>query len=83
MQFVQVEELPERTMKNGRKGATKHRLELFMEMKVKIAKVVLDDDDYVCPVSAYCSLAEACENLAFPIDVKMRNGEIYLIRRDM
>lgn len=76
MYFVEVKELPEVVAANGEKGALKSRLEKFMEMKVKIAKIVLDDDDYCCPVSA-------CERFVFPIDVKMRKGEVYLVRRDI
>ena len=83
MYFVEVEELPKKATRTGKKGELKTRLDQFMDMRVKIAKLILDDCDYICPVSAYASYADACEYWAFPIDVKMRNGEVYLVRTDM
>lgn len=83
MCFVVVKELPETGVNPGEKGALKSRLDKFMEMNVKIVKIVLDDDDYCCPVSAHSAFNRACESWAFPIDVKMRKGEVYLVRRDM
>ena len=83
MYFVEVEELPKKASRTGAKGELKSKLEQFMGMRVKIAKLVLDDCDYVCPTSAYCSFTDACEYWALPIDVKMRNGEVYLVRTDM
>lgn len=83
MYFVEVKELPEIGSSSGEKGALKSRLDKFMELGVKIVKIVLDDDDYCCPVSAHSAFSGAVERWAFPIDVKMRKGEVYLIRRDM
>ena len=45
MCFVVVKELPEIGSKYGEKGELKSRLDKFMEMNVKIVKIVLDDDD--------------------------------------
>lgn len=84
MYFVEVREIPSETYKPKReKGYLKAKLNKFMGMHVKYAKVVFTVYDYIGPVSCYNSYRSAVKRYVFPIDVKMRNGEIYLIRRDI
>ena len=79
MKFVEVKEVPQ---KNRRyKGELRDRLQEFMNMNVLAVKV--ENHDYKNTSAAYKSLHNAAKNWVFPIDVVTRNGEIYLIRRDM
>ena len=84
MKFVEVEELPDTLKKKqGKKGVLKSKLDKFMGMGIKTAKVVWDEHDYSNPMSCYNAFILACRRHVFPIDVRMRNGEIYLVRRDL
>lgn len=83
MKFVEVTELPEtKPNKKGRYRLTLNELNKFMAMNVKMAKVIMDDT-YTNPVSCYSALQNAAKNHVLPIDVKMRQYEVYLIRRDI
>lgn len=79
MRLVQVEAVP------GRKG--NHRLkavwEEFMGMNVKVAKAELDVGEYKSVEVAQTVWHNSINRFGFPITVTRRNGEIYLIRRDM
>lgn len=80
MTFTEVKELP-----NKRKAQKKlrHVFEDFMSLHIKIARVDLNEQDYKSPRVAQGCLSKAARYLAFPVDVKLRNGEVYFIRRDM
>ena len=83
MKFIEVTELPETNHnKLGRRGITKNELDQFMTMRIKMAKIVLHDG-YMNVVSGYSALSHLVKYHALPIDIKMRNGDIYLIRRDI
>lgn len=81
MEFVEVKDIP----KTGRanRGIVEERLEAFVKMGVKYAKIVYSIDDYTCPTSCRSAFASACRRYGFPVDAKLINGEVYLIRRDM
>ena len=84
MRFVEVTEIPEKVERGGRrKGEMLHRLRKFMATNVKYAKVEFTADDYVSPVSCYQSCRSAVKRHVLPFDVKIRNGDVYLIRRDI
>lgn len=55
----------------------------FMNMGIKTAVVRFDEHEYKDNKSCHTSLYRSAKRHAFPIDVVMRNGEIYLVRRDM
>lgn len=83
MKFVEVMEIPEPSKYRRKRGEMRRDLERFMKKHIKMAKVVYGAEDYSGPVSCCSSYRNACKRWAFPIDVLMRNGEVYLIRRDM
>lgn len=83
MKFIEVAELPESNPnKKNRRGVTRDKLDEFMSMNIKMAKVV-SDGAYVNNISCYNTMSKAAKNGCYPISVKMRNGEVYLIRRDI
>lgn len=83
MKFVEVTKLPEtRPNKKNRRGVTRDKLDEFMSMNVKVAKVVYDNA-YVNSISCYNTLLQTAKRCVIPVTVKMRNGEVYLIRRDI
>lgn len=79
MKFVQVEMIPGRNEKHK----LKHAWEEFMSMNVKIAKAELDIGEYSSPTVARSVWTISIKKYGYPIDVRMRKGEIYLIRRDI
>lgn len=84
MDFVEVKEVPKSLKKKqGKKGVLKSKLDKFMAMGIKTAKVVWSEHDYSNPMSCYNAFNLAVRRHVFPIDVRMRNGEVYLVRRDM
>ena len=77
MKFVKVEKIPN-SAPNHRMNAY---LKEFMHMNIKIARV--DDHGYKnAKVAANC-ISAACRRHVFPVDVRLSNGEVYLIRRDI
>ena len=79
MKFVQVEAIPGRKENHKLKAAWKE----FMSMNIKIAKAELDIGEYKSPRVAFGVWRLSINRFGYPIDIKMRDGEIYLIRRDM
>ena len=79
MKLVQVERVPGRNENHKLKAAW----EEFMGMNVKIAKAELDVDEYKSPSVAANVWAVSIKRFGYPISVKLRKNEIYLIRRDM
>ena len=81
MKFVPVNEVPKSRL--GGKYQLKHYLDEFMKMNVKIVKVDLHEHEYKHPKYAHSGLSTSVKRFGYPIDVHMRNNEIYLVRRDM
>lgn len=81
MNFVKVEKLPGNV--KTQKGVMEERLEKFVSMNVKYAKIAYSVDEYTSPTSCRLSFAKAAKRYNFPVDTKMINGEVYLIRRDI
>lgn len=79
MKFTKVNELPGK--KNTSKFEMRDALNEFMNMNVKIVK--LEKHGYKNARNAYAAFYKAARTWTLPIDVCMRNGEVYLIRRDM
>ena len=79
MKFVQVEMVPGKGENHKLNAAWKE----FMSMNVKIAKAELDVGEYASPTVARGVWAISIKRFGYPIDLKLRNGEIYLVRRDM
>lgn len=79
MKFVQVEALPGKK----EKSVLRNTWEEFMRMNVKTVKVELEAGEYASPTVARGVFAVSIKRFGYPIDVRLRDGEIYLIRRDM
>lgn len=77
MRFVKVDEVPKTRGKNEMRDIVTE----FMNMKLKTVKV--EDHGYRTAKQAYMAFRRAIVRWAFPIDVHMCQGEVYLIRRDM
>lgn len=68
----------------GRKCKFEALFEEFMKMNVKIAEASFDEkDEYKTLNSAYGSLHKAARRWSKPINVRMYNKKIYLVRTDM
>lgn len=84
MKFVEVAEVPAKAnMPRRKKGELKLYLDRFMSQDIKIAKVDFGPEEYYAMIGAYNSMRLACKRHVLPIDVTMRNGEVYLVRRDL
>ena len=79
MKFTEVKEIP--TYGRRPRGIMRERMEEFMKMNLKAVKV--EDHGYKNTNVAYKSFHKAAQRWVFPVDLVTRNGEIYLIRRDM
>lgn len=83
MKFVEVKDIPSRSKSKHKRGYMKIWMDNFMSQGIKMAKVVFDEDDYSGPFSCYQAYRAGIARHVYPVDVKLRNGEVYLIRRDM
>lgn len=83
MEFVEVKELPEYDWRYCIRRKIKGKIEEFMRMNVKIARVDFRDGEYVSSYSAYVSLRDCIERHCFPITVHHLQGQVYLCRRDI
>lgn len=79
MKFTEVKELP----RARRKTNIRVRLDEFMSMGIKFAKLEYDAGEYKLPKYACGAFNISAKTGGYPIDVKMINGEVYLIRKDM
>ncbi|MBR5862177.1 MAG: hypothetical protein IKZ08_02505 [Bacteroidales bacterium] len=55
----------------------------FMQMNVKFAKIELSVDEYASPTVARGCIAIAAARGKYPVKVRLRGKDIYLIRTDM
>ena len=80
MTFVKVDgELPNKR----RRGWILSLLEEFMNMNVKTVKVEFREGEYASAGSCQSSFYRSAKRGCFPVDVRIHNGEVYLVRRDM
>ena len=79
MKFVKVDKVP------GKKAnhSLRHYWEEFMHMNIKVAKAEIGVQEYKSPDVARTTWAASIKRFGYPIDLTIRKGEIYLIRRDM
>lgn len=80
MKFVKVDKLPEvkRTW-----HPLQSYIEEFMKMNTKVVLVELKPGDYSNPKVAQSAICTACRKSGYPITCSRRNGQIYLVRKDM
>lgn len=81
MKFTEVKELPERTITTYKRP--QYVFEEFLRLNIKIAKVEFNKNEYSSTQSAFANCKMYAKRDGYPIDVRMRNGELYFIRRDM
>lgn len=89
MTFVPVDELPKTN--RGRKVGDdfseyhhyKNELDSFIKMNARIVKVNYLTNEFASYRSAYKSLYDAIKRAGYPINAHVRNGEVYLVRRDI
>ena len=79
MRFVKVDKVPGDRVR--KRGEMRCLLDEFMKMDIK--SVRLEDHGYKTSKLAYMAFRRAAERWVFPIDVSLRNDEVYLIRRDI
>ena len=84
MLFIEVEELP----KIDRRAVRDHKdmfkyLKEFMDMNAKIVWVVYEQHEYTDTQSARATIKRACRRYEFPIEVYVRNHDLYLVRTDI
>ena len=81
MKFTPVDKLPER--KRGCYNKCSDILTEFMNLDRKYAKLEFSACEYTCVAAAKASLSQHIHNNGLPIIVKIVNGELYLIRKDL
>lgn len=82
MRFVRVEFIPE--IKRGRnRNNLGSILDNFVASDMICAKVALDPGDYSSPECARTSLVQAIKRGHYNVGVTCRNGELYIVRKDM
>jgi hypothetical protein len=87
MTFVAVEKVPEK--KCAKAGTMtefkpmKARIDEFMKMGIKCARVEFSPNEYRSVESAHSAFAKLVRYYAYPITVNKRGDEVYLTRRDI
>lgn len=82
MKLVRVEEIP--TVSNHRpKKRIGDMLANFVASDMQYALVVLEDDEYSRVEYARQSLIQACDKFGYRVDVKIRNGDVYLAKKEI
>ena len=83
MKFIEVHEIPQHHWRNRPRNNTKARLEEFMNMNIKLAKVEIRKGEYVSTYSAAESLKACVMRHGFPIVVSYIQDVVYIQRIDM
>ena len=82
MKFVEVKEIPKTFWRSGYEaGKVQNFCMEFLESGIKIAKVDYGKE-YPNVINARSSIAITCKKYGFPIQTIVRNGELYLMRKD-
>lgn len=77
MNFVKVDNVPEKVTRRP----LKTYFDEFMAMNIPIAEV--QNHGYKSPKVCWTTLRMAAKRHAYPIDVRLRDSKVYLIRRDI
>lgn len=78
MKFIEVKELPKRKVRTD----LRQKLDEFMAMNIKIAKVEMENR-YSSIRVAQGTIHTSAKHGGYPITVRTIDGEIYLIRKDI
>ena len=79
MKFTEVMDVPRKRAYNS----LHTEWENFIAMNIKTVKVDLSDRHYANSTVAYGVMKTSIKRFGYPIKVKRRGNEIYLIRTDM
>lgn len=74
--------IPIKTGKHRASGGLIDFLEEFLDSGIAFAKVEYTRDEYTTPQSAYVTIAQRINEHRYRIQIIMRNGDLYLIRKD-
>lgn len=80
MKFVEVKEIPS-ARRFTHRGEMRDYLEEFMKMNVPIVKI--ENHGYKSTKLAHSAFYKAAKHWCYPIDVILRDDEVYLKRRDI
>lgn len=81
MRFVRVEDIPEMRRERNHNDVCM-LIENFLASDMEYAKVVLDPGDYANAEYARQSLLQARRYRNYNVNIIVRNGEMYLARKD-
>lgn len=84
MEFIE-ERLPDQNDCQSERGKFKHITAMLDEFKhsgAQSARVAFDSGEYCSILSARCNLLKAAKNMGFDIRTVVRNGALYLIKKD-
>ena len=81
MTLTPVEKLPKTNRTSYKKCAD--IIKEFMKMNVTYAKFEFTENEYTSAFAAITSLRYYVRNHTVPVIVKIINGELYLIRKDL
>lgn len=82
MKFIPVEDISNKNRGYRYYRSVTKRLEEFLSMDVKLARIEFDPGEYCSSVSAYSPIQRCIKNNRYPINMFMFEGDIYLQRRD-
>lgn len=81
MKFVECKDgIP---FKIARREIARARLVEFINMNVKCAQIVFNENEYKSTQVAYQCMRRATERWGYNISVHIRNGEIFLVNKDL
>lgn len=87
MKFVPVTDIPKRKIKKPTESCDYKPIRLylqeFMQTGNKYVRVVYDTLDYASALSAQNAFIKSVKNTGYPISVIVRQGDIYLMRKDI
>ena len=79
MRFTVVEKVPGKAIKKN----LRHIFDEFVNMDVKFAKFEFNENEYKHANSAYNNLTRAARKYGYPVNVHVRENEVYFERRDI
>ena len=82
MKLVRVEEIPE-VVNHTPKKQVNVMLSDFIASDMKYAKVEIEEGEYARIEYARQSLLQVCARCGYRVEVKTRNGEIYLAKKEV
>lgn len=83
MTFVEIDDIPfNMTPSRKYKKDLKTMLVNFLMSDIKYAELIFTDEDYSSPLNARNSFAQCIRENDYPVWVYLRNGRVFLERKD-